>query len=359
MNILFLNSMKSDEFGGGEKWMIAAATGLQQRGHLVILAGKAHSLFVKKALEATISTACFNIKGDFSPLTTWKIRRFLKQNKIEVLICNFNKDLRVGGLAARLAGTPFVLARHGLVLCEQKWRYKISLTFLADGILTNSQAIKNTYLSYGWFDQSFIKVIYNGVAIKPEPVSEDLKMHWPGKKIILAAGRLTVQKGFSYLIEAAALLKEKRDDFHVIIAGGGSLYPLLEQQICDKKLSDCVTLKGHVDDMTPYLQSCDMVVLSSLYEGMPNIILEAMAVGKAVVATNVHGVRELVLHEKTGIMVPPKDTAALMQAIHDLLDNSLKRTTYGKQGLQRVKENFSMEKMIDNIEDYLTEQLNR
>jgi glycosyltransferase involved in cell wall biosynthesis len=272
------------------------------------------------------------------------------------VICNFNKDLRVGGLAARFAGTPLVLARHGLILCPKKWKYKITLKYLADGIITNSQAIKDIYLSYGWFDESFIKVIYNGVEIKSKPVSNTSTHTIPGKHLILAAGRLTTQKGFFYLIKAMVFLKRIRNDFHLLIAGDGDQYQQLAVQIRATDVSDAVTLIGHIEDITPYLRECDLVVLSSLYEGMPNIVLEAMAAGKAVVATDVHGVREVVQHEKTGLLVPPKNSDALMKAIHHLLDNPQEREMYGKAGKKRVKENFSMNAMIDHLEQYLIEE---
>jgi glycosyltransferase involved in cell wall biosynthesis len=355
MNIIFLNSMKPDEFGGGEKWMIAAAKGLQHRGHRVFISGKAHSLFNQKAQQAQLSTVVFNIKGDFNPSTTWKIKRFLQKNKIDVLICNFTKDLRVGGLAARLAGTRLILARHGLLLCKKRWKYRITLKYLADGIITNSQAIKDIYLSYGWFEKAFIKVIYNGVDLALKSVPSDISTRYTGKIVLLAAGRLTLQKGFFYLIEAVHLLKQKRDDFHLIIAGDGALFQQLTQQIIDRKLSEYITLTGYVEDLSPYLHGCHMVVLSSLYEGMPNIILEAMAAGKAVVATSVHGVRELVQHQKTGLLVPAQDARALMQALANLMDDPKKREDFGQQGRKRVKYNFSMDAMIQNLEAYLIE----
>jgi glycosyltransferase involved in cell wall biosynthesis len=359
MNIVFLNSMRPDEFGGGEKWMISAALGLQQRGHRVFISGKNQSLFIIKAQQTGLSTKIFDIKGEFSPIITWKIKQYLQKNQVDVLLCNFTKDLRVGGLAGRLAGIPLVLARHGLVLCDKKWKYRITLKYLADGILTNSQAIKDIYLSYGWFDESFIKVIHNGVEIISKPASMNFNIQWTGKKIILAAGRLTIQKGFAYLIEAADMLKQKRSDFHLIIAGEGTLYQKLAQQIEDSNLSEYITLKGYIDDMTPYLHHCDLVVLSSLYEGMPNIVLEAMAAGKVVVATDVHGVKELVQHEKTGLIVPSKDPRALMQAINHLLDTPGKRDAYGKQGLQRVQNYFTMNRMVQNLETYLREHVHK
>lgn len=359
MNILFLNSMKPDEYGGGEKWMISAAKGLKEKGHHVIIAGRTQSLFIRKAQAGGIITQDIRIGGDFNPVGIFSIYRSLSKNNIDVLICNFNKDLRAGGIAARLAGTPLVLARHGLLLCEKKWKYRLPLQYLAHGIITNSQAVKEIYHSYHWFDEDFIKVIYNGVDPVTQPAAAALDTIYPGEQVILAAGRLTVQKGFNYLIEAAALLKKERQDFQVIIAGDGDQRPDLQQQIRDRKIADFVTLAGHVEDLTPLLYRCELLILSSIYEGMPNIILEAMAAGKAVIATDVHGVRELVIHNQTGLLVPPKDAQALMLSINNLLNNRLEREKFGSQARERVNQNFSMIKMIEDLDTHLNQMLNK
>ena len=142
MNILFINSISKSKFGGGEKWMIKAAKGLAESNHHVILAAKSGSEILQAAAKEGIRTQIFNIRSDFSPLNTLRLRKFLKEENIQILVCNLNKDVRVAGLAAKFARTPVVIARHGVVLCAKKWRHKVSLQHLVDGILTNTMTIK-------------------------------------------------------------------------------------------------------------------------------------------------------------------------------------------------------------------------
>ena len=136
--------------------MVKAAKGLSQRNHNVFLGCKKNLVLMKKAKQEGIKTIPLNIHSDFSPINIHKIKKFLLENKIEVLICNLNKDVRVAGLAGRLAKIPLILARHGIQLCGKKWRHKLSLLKLTDGIITNSQTIKNAYKNYGWFKDDFI-----------------------------------------------------------------------------------------------------------------------------------------------------------------------------------------------------------
>ncbi len=357
MNILFLNSIGKNKFGGGEKWMVNAAKGLLAKGHTVAVAGKKNSRILKYAAERGVPTDVIEIHADISPLKTLRIAGFLRQNRIDVLICNLNKDVRVAGLAARIARTPVVLARHGMLLCGKKWKHKLCLTRLTDGIITNSISIRDTYASYGWFENDFVKVIYNGLEI-PETVSPvDFAGRFPGKKIIYSAGRLAEQKGFGYLIEAAALLQKKRNDLVFLVSGEGPLASVLQKQADEAGLHASFIFDGFAADIFPYLKGCDLFVLASLFEGMPNIVMEAMAMEKPVVATDVNGVRELVDAGKTGLLVPPADPAALAETIDSLFDSPEKLKAFGKAGKQRVAEQFTMERMTDALDAYLRSKL--
>jgi glycosyltransferase involved in cell wall biosynthesis len=349
--------MKIDEYGGGEKWMIQAARGLTGAGHHVFIGGKKGSKILKRARQNNVAGVEFDIRTDFSPLKTIKIATFLKKNEIDVLVCNFNKDVRVAGLAAKLVKTPVTLARHGIVLCKKKWKHKITLKNLTDGIITNTNSIKNIYSSYGWFNEKFVRVIYNGIEDKSEVIPHDYSDQFPHKKIIFSAGRLTKQKGFNYLIDAASLLIHKKDDFVFVIAGSGKQERALKLQIEKHNLQNSVKFLGHIDIIDPYLKGADLVVLSSIHEGMPNVLMEAMAVGKAVVATDVNGVRELVKEGETGEIVSPRNSAELASAINKLFNNPPLLKQYGIEGLKRVKKNFTLSKMINNLESYFLEKL--
>ncbi len=357
MNILFLNSIGRDKFGGGEKWMIKAAKGLSDRGHHVILASRKQSRIVEAAKHLGIRTEIIEIHGDFSPLKTWQIAKFLKKEAIDILICNLNKDVRVAGLAARLIKKPVVLARHGIQLAGNKWRHKLTLTNLADGIITNSKTIKQAYKEYGWFDDNFVRVIYNGIEPKIGIEPFDFKKQFSHKKVIFSAGRLAEQKGFNYFIDAASILMQERQDLAFVIMGEGKLKAELQDLIQQKGIEKSFRIWDYKPNIDPYLKGSDLFVLASLYEGMPNVVMEAMAVGKPVVATDVNGARELMVDGQTGLIVPPKDPQALVGAIQILLDDPAQSQKFGNNGMERVRQEFTIERMVRHLEDYFAEKL--
>jgi glycosyltransferase involved in cell wall biosynthesis len=357
MNILFINSIAKHKFGGGEKWMIKAAAGLSSAGHKVFLAGKKDSEIIRFAQKAGVATVALTIHADISPLATWRIARFLKRERIEVLICNLNKDVRVAGLAARIVGTPVVLARHGMQLCGKKWKHKFTLTRLTDGIITNSETIKKAYAGYGWFANDFVKVLYNGIEDKSRVIAYDFQKDFGNKRVILSAGRLAEQKGYGYFLQAAQKLLSKRDDLVFVIAGKGKLEADLKKLANDLGIQDSVRFLGFIEDLDPYIKGCDLFVLASIFEGMPNVVMEAMALGKAVVATDVNGARELMLDGSTGTIVPPRDPAALAAAISVLIDDRELCEDFGVAGLARVKKEFTIPAMVRNIERFLSEKL--
>jgi glycosyltransferase involved in cell wall biosynthesis len=360
MNILFINSIGKNKWGGGEKWMVKAAKGLSKRNHNVFLGCKKNSVLMKKAKQEGIKTVPFNIHSDFSPINTHKIKKFLLSNKIDVLICNLNKDVRVAGLAGRLAKTPLILARHGIQLCGKKWRHKLSLLKLTDGIITNSQTIKNAYRNYGWFKDDFIKVIYNGIETRKNipdfPIEKELPFT-KNKKIILSAGRLSEQKGFIHLIKTGKIAKEYNNDWIFLIAGKGRLKNYLLQEIKKYELENYVKIIGFYEDIFPLLKAADVFVLSSLFEGMPNVVMEAMSIGKPVIATDVNGTRELMVDGETGFIVPSQNPQVIYDKLFILLSDEQLCKKMGKAGKKRVETKFTYEKMIDNLESFLNETL--
>lgn len=357
MKVMFINSIAKKKFGGGEKWMVTAAKGLSEAGHEIIVSGKKNSRFLDAAKEAGLHTKHFNIRGDFGPVNTFRIARYLKKQRVDVLICNLNKDVRVAGLAAKFMHETVVLARHGVLLSGKKWKHKITLTKILDGILTNARNIKHTYQGYGWFRDGFVQVIYNGIEDKSHVVAFDFEESFPGKKIVFSAGRLVEQKGFAYLIQAAAELRKKRDDLVFIVAGEGRLEQHLKRLVRKLNLEDSVHFWGYVKDVDPYVKGCDLFVLPSLFEGMPNAVMEAMALGKAVIATDVNGVTELMEDNKTGLIIPPKDSKILAEAIHSVIDDEARLEEFGKNGLEKVQKHFTISAMIKRLEDYLQQKI--
>jgi glycosyltransferase involved in cell wall biosynthesis len=143
----------------------------------------------------------------------------------------------------------------------------------------------------------------------------------PDAKIIGVAATLRVEKALEVMISALAEVVQQFPDAHLVIAGDGPQRGLLESQVASTGMTGHVHLLGERRDVTPILENVDVGALSSDWEGMPLFVLECMTTGTPVVATNVGGLPEVVEHDRTGLLVPPRDPGALAQAISALLAN--------------------------------------
>jgi glycosyltransferase involved in cell wall biosynthesis len=183
--------------------------------------------------------------------------------------------------------------------------------------------------------------------------------------IILAVGRLVEKKGYPFLIQACKVLMDQDYDFQCLIIGDGPQRSLLEQLIEDNCLSDYVNLEGIVfqEALGDYLARADIFVLPCIVasdedmDGIPNSLMEAMAMEIPVISTSISGIPELIQHEKTGLLVPPRDQVALANAIELLINNQPLRTNLAKNGRIKVIEEFEIEKntrrLLDVFKFYL------
>lgn len=187
-------------------------------------------------------------------------------------------------------------------------------------------------------------------AIIKNPISDNFfikpKKDNERKNTIISVGRLEQQKNHELLIKAFSSIKDKRQ-FKLEIYGEGSLKTRLQELINDLHLNDCVQLKGQTDSIQSYLNSSKIFVLSSNYEGMPNALMEAMALGLPCIATDCPcgGPRELIKSGENGILVPLKKPEKMRQAIEELMNEPEKRAILGKNALY-VRKAFDPEKIV-------------
>ncbi len=350
MNILFLNSLGKSKWGGGEKWMLLAGKGLADRGHNSCAPG---SVIEEKSKEKGLNIFHFSISADIAFWKTGALKSFLKKQNIDVLVCCQNKDVKIGARAARQLGIKAIYARQGIQNLKDKKKYIRPFTQYVDGIITNTLSIKNIYEKFGWFPENFIHVIYNGVElpIKVDDVNLHSSYQMPDKcNVIFSAGRLDYQKGFGLLIAVAVLAKEQNLNWQILIAGDGKLKSELNAMASQKGVSEFIKFIGFSNNIPALLKACDVFVLPSRYEGMPNALLEAMAMEKASVVTNVNGASELVEDGKSGFLVDPDNADPIFKKLEELLSNEPLRLSMGKEALSRVKNNFTHEKLTDNLE---------
>lgn len=259
-----------------------------------------------------------------------------------------------GRVAARWAGVKRIVASER---CVDPWKRPHEfwldrrLAGWTDRIVVNSAGIRDFYVAHGLPAEKFA-IIPNAVlpphvpAEPPEQLRAELGLP-PTARLIVSVGRLWQQKRMKDVIWAADLLKVIRSDTYVLIVGDGPQRALLERFVDQVRIADHVRLLGHRPDVPRILAQSEMLWLASEYEGLPNVILEAMAQGLPVVATDIPGNRDVVAQGATGFLVPVGDRASLARYSHQLLEDPLLARNLGAAGRARVAAEFSLERMVD------------
>jgi glycosyltransferase involved in cell wall biosynthesis len=175
----------------------------------------------------------------------------------------------------------------------------------------------------------------------------------------MVIGRLRKEKGHSFLIDAIDEVRKRIPEVKLIIVGDGEEEKRLKERVKRLSLTETVVFTGLRRDIPELLTIAELVVLPSLWEGMPNSLLEAMAAGKPVVATSVGGIPEVVANGETGILIPPRDSKALAETIVRLLRDREKGHAMGMKGKKRVEQYFPLAQSIHLTEMVYQEILNR
>lgn len=354
-NILFSNSCRKNCWGGVEKWVIMMADSLRSHDYNTFLISRPEGILASRAKESHLPTYSASFANSMDVFTTLKILQLIKKLKIDLIICSTNLDIKLAGLAGKIARIP-VISRQGLALIPNSLKYKFLIRNFTSSIITNTYTIKKRYEEYGWFPPNFIHVIYNGV---PPPHdqegSQELKqqlINSPTDKLILSAGRLNTQKGFTYLIETAKIAQDNEEAWHFIIAGNGAEKAKLLKLINKYNLKN-IDLLGFKKSLHEYYLIADVFVLSSIAEGTPNVVLEAMNYKCPVIATNVNGVAEILENQISGWIVPAKDSRAIYQALKDCLSNPENSKGIAEKAYQKVRGKYTIEKTTNQFIEYI------
>ena len=335
--VCFFNTNKA--WGGGEKWHLTTAKELERRGYKSILVTHVHSQLKLKAINERLDVYPFNI-GNLSflnPLKIFVMALFLKTKKVDAIICNLPADLKLGGIAAKLAGVKKIIYRRGMPHpLKNTWLNRFLFTNVLTDVVVNSQEIGRS-LKQGneaWFPESKMTLIYNGVDFNKTWDKEKKLYHKNGDEIVIGnAGRLTEQKGQKYLIEVAELLKKDGVNFIILIAGEGELRQQLQNSINEKGLQEQVKLLGHVEDMASFMNSLDVFVFPSLFEGSANTLIETIYYEVPVIAWDVSSNKEVISQGQNGQLVKVGDT----KEVYTLLKNKIYKSTMNFEDLLKSK----------------------
>lgn len=355
--ICFFNSTVA--WGGGEKWHLEVAGAMHQLGHSIILVTNNKSQLHSRALEIGIPLFQISVSNT-SFLNPYKILEaflFFRKHHISTVVMNLPADLKLAGIAAKLAGVKRIIYRRGSAIpIKSSMLNRFIFGNVVTEIIANSEETKRTVLqnNSSLFDDNKIHVFYNGIDLEEydRRPFELLYMRQGDEVVIGNAGRLVYQKGQDMLLSAAALLETQGLNFKLLIAGDGKLRQELELQAVKLGIAHRVVFLGFVENIKSFMESINIFVLPSRWEGFGYVLAEAMASRKPIVAFNGSSNPELVADGVTGNLVP-MDVNVLAESLSKLALDPCICVQYGAEGRVSAEQKFSFAINIRKIANFI------
>jgi glycosyltransferase involved in cell wall biosynthesis len=353
--------IKSMEVGGSQTHLVQVLRLLdRQQFHPVLycLTGEGVLLDAVRALGVPIGNGgARRFKGLGAVAAVVRLGAYLRRESVDVVHNYLLRANAIGSVAARLARVPVVLSsKRG---CHERRGFDLFAAkignALADRVTVNAEAVREFVHANECCPKEKMAVIPSGVdteRFRPLPgTGFKARLGLPeDRRVIGVVTRMRVRKGVEEFIRAVGRVRQTHADAHAVIVGEVDLDNGLQALVHGLGLENHLSLLGRRSDMPEVLSAFDILVLSSHDEGMSNAILEAMAMEKPVVATDVGGTGEVVRHGHSGLLIPPKDPEALAAAINQMLAQPARAAEMGRLGRRIVEEDFSARAMVRQME---------
>ena len=339
---------------GGQNQVLTTLMGLRSLGHRTLLVAHTEGQLRQRAAEG-LDLVPLAPKTEMDLTAAWRLSRVLKQLKPDIVHAHDPHGVAMAALAlsmsTQLAKPPLIAARrvdfHLKGNSLSRWKYR-----QVDCFICASEAIRQMLIGDGVAAARAVTV-HEGIDSERVEHAAPANLHgefWlPHQAPIVGnVAALVPHKGQRHLIEAARIVVTRVPDARFVIAGEGELREQLERQIKDYHLEKHVLLAGFRPDVLSIHNAFDIFVMSSVTEGLGTSLLDAMAAGKPIVASHAGGIPEVVADGETGILVPPRDHAAMAAAIVRLLKDETLRQAMGAAGRARARSMFSAERMVQN-----------
>jgi glycosyltransferase involved in cell wall biosynthesis len=339
-------------WGGQEVRVFAELEWMRARGHWVALAAHPRSAIAARARDAGLTFHPLRTHKAWLPLEVPRLAAWLVRNRVDVVNTHSSNDGWLAGLAARLALKPVLIrSRHIEVDYPNRFWSGLAFRTLPHHVLTTSQRIADRLVAELGVPRPRVDCVATGVDLKRfDPASAGtLRKELGLAHDVALIGMISVLrswKGHFTLLDAAEILLEAGRKIHFAIAGEGPMRVVLPERISQAPLSGNVTLLGHRTDVPEMLASLDALVLPSYaHEGIPQIILQAQAMARPVVAMRIGGIPEVVEDGVTGLLADPRDAPALAEKIAAVLDDRTMADRLRHAGRTQVEENYSLDAM--------------
>ncbi len=357
--------------GGTEHQFVEIVTRLDpEKYDLTVACQRYFGQFYDQVREAGLRVVNFPLSG-FSARTArsaWEWLRFVRREKFD-LVHTFDFYTNVfAGPVARLAGIPLLLTSRrdlGDMWSRPRRRMLRTVFHWSDCIVANSEAARTGLIQDEGVPASRIRVVCNGVDLKRysanghrEQKRQELG-YSNGNLLVGTVSNLRREKDHRTLLEAAAIIVKRVPEARFFIAGTGELEGELKQFVEERGLVPYVSFLGRRADVPELLGAMDVMVLPSSSESLPNIVLEAMSCGRAVVASDTGGCGGLIESGRTGQLVPPKSPPALAEAIILLLEQPALREQMGRAARRHAEIEFDINVAVKRLEVIYDELLDK
>jgi L-malate glycosyltransferase len=357
--------------GGTEAQAVELACRLDARKYEVTLAClRARGPLLQRLTNSSVSLMEFYPKGGMnSPSGIYQLLRmagFLKRRKFDIVHAHDLWATLLAVPAARLARVPVIIASqrdlsHDPFYQSRRGKFLRRLQRMSDAVVVNAISIQEGLLKEQVLPAEKLRVIRNGLDLERfGSVGRKREQLFPGvsgKLIVLVGNMHTDVKGHPWLIEAAPAVVSQFPDVHFVLVGDGASRKQFAVRIAQLGLEQNFLFLGRRNDVPEILASCDMALLPSRAEGMPNAVLEYLASGLPTIATNVGGNAEIIIDMRNGMLVPPEDAKALSQAILRLLHDPALGHRISQNGQAFVRETFSFDRLVRDVDSLYSELL--
>lgn len=348
-------------FSGGEVQVFLLLEGLRRRGHRGVLLCPPGSRCEAEATKRGLETRAVRMPHDLSLPAVARLSAQLAALRPDLVHLHTGRATWLGGLAAWTRGLPALCTRRMDRPLRRGMRSRLLFTGLVRRVAAISPAIAAQLVAAG-VPRDRVRCIASAVdpeALAPSAGRDALRRREglePRTPCLLVLASLHRRKGIDVLLEAFDGLATTPPPV-LWIAGDGPERAALERRAARIEGGERVRFLGSRDDAADLLAACDVAVLPSRREGLGVAALEAMAAGRPLVASDVGGLGETVVHERTGLLVPPEDPQALREALSRLLADAALRARLGAEGPQRIREGYLASQMVDAYEALYAEVL--
>lgn len=352
-----LHIFSSYTIGGAEKMTVAIARDLNNLStdFESLVGAPKDSYIYQQSLKENLKVYDFICRGSFTPTGVFRLFNIIKKEKIDILHIHQGK-LYWTGLLMKLFFKKLKVVLHRRQDTRHKWYARLHYKF-ADMTLTVSKMVLNNLIKYEHAPEKKLKVLYNGFDFETfakDTNCTDLTEQYnlKDKFVIGTVGAIVSldAKGQKYLIEAVSELRKKYNNLAVLIVGSGPGKTDLENYAKQFNVDDIVYFAGQQSNVAKYINAMDIFCLLSCgTEGFGNVNVEAQYLAKPVITTNIGGIPETVIKDKTAIIIPPRNVDELIVALTKLIENKDYATNMGKEGKIFVEQTFTTQVMINNL----------